>query len=59
MNIAEVEGIGPEHRQKLADAGIYTTEELLERGATPRGRTGIEAATGISGKAGPRVGQPR
>ena len=50
MNITEVEGIGPEHRQKLADAGIYTTDELLERGATPRGRTGIEAATGISGK---------
>ena len=50
MNITEVEGIGPEYRQKLADAGIYTTEELLERGATPRGRTGIEAATGISGK---------
>ena len=50
MNITEVEGIGPEYRQKLADAGIYTTDELLERGATPRGRTGIEAATGISGK---------
>ncbi len=50
MNITEVEGIGPEHRQQLADAGIYTTDELLERGATPRGRTGIEAATGISGK---------
>jgi predicted flap endonuclease-1-like 5' DNA nuclease len=50
MNITEVEGIGPEYRQRLADAGIYTTDELLERGATPRGRTGIEAATGISGK---------
>ena len=50
MNITEVEGIGPEYRQKLADAGIYTTDELLERGATPRGRTGIESATGISGK---------
>ena len=50
MNITEVEGIGPEYAAKLAEAGITTTETLLERGATPRGRTGIEAATGISGK---------
>jgi predicted flap endonuclease-1-like 5' DNA nuclease len=50
LNISEVEGIGPEHAAKLAEAGIHTTETLLERGATPRGRTGIEAATGISGK---------
>ncbi len=50
MNISEVEGIGPEYTAKLAEAGITTTETLLERGATPRGRTGIEAATGISGK---------
>ena len=50
MNISEIEGIGPEYAAKLAEAGIHTTETLLERGATPRGRTGIEAATGISGK---------
>ena len=50
MNISEIEGIGPEYTAKLAEAGIHTTETLLERGATPRGRTGIEAATGISGK---------
>jgi predicted flap endonuclease-1-like 5' DNA nuclease len=50
LNLTEVEGIGPEYAAELADAGIITTETLLERGATPRGRTGIEAATGISGK---------
>ena len=50
MNIAEVDGIGPEYAEKLVAAGITNTEVLLERGATPRGRTGIEAATGISGK---------
>jgi predicted flap endonuclease-1-like 5' DNA nuclease len=50
VNIADVEGIGPEYAQKLVDAGISTTDELLARGATPKGRIGIESATGISGK---------
>jgi hypothetical protein len=45
--IEEVEGIGPVYGQKLADAGISTTDDLLERGGKPGGRQAIESATGI------------
>jgi len=50
MRIDEIEGIGPAHGAKLADAGVNTTEELLERGAKPGGRDKLAEATGISGK---------
>ncbi len=45
-----VEGIGDIQAQKLIDAGIQTTDELLERGKTPEGREAIVEATGISRK---------
>jgi predicted flap endonuclease-1-like 5' DNA nuclease len=48
MNIADVEGIGPVNAEKLTKAGVKTTDALLEKGATPKGRAAIEAATGIS-----------
>ena len=48
MNIEEVEGIGPANAGKLKTAGVDTTDELLERGATPAGRASLEGATGIS-----------
>lgn len=47
MKIEEIEGIGPAYAAKLATAGVDTTDELLERGATPAGRTSLEGATGI------------
>ena len=50
MNINEVEGIGPTYAAKLADAGVSTTDALLERGAKPAGRQALETATGLSGK---------
>jgi predicted flap endonuclease-1-like 5' DNA nuclease len=50
MNIQDVEGIGPAYAEKLAEAGVGTTDALLERGATPRGRGDLADATGISGK---------
>ena len=50
MNVNEVEGIGATYAAKLAQAGVTTTDMLLERGATPSGRQALEAATGISGK---------
>ena len=50
MKIDEVEGIGAAYAAKLAEAGVATTDALLERGAKPAGRQALEAATGISGK---------
>jgi len=48
--IASIEGIGPTYGAKLSEVGIDTTEQLLERGATPKGRKDIEESTSISGK---------
>ncbi len=50
MRIEEVEGIGPAHGQKLAAAGVATTDDLLTQGAKPGGRDKLAEATGISGK---------
>ncbi len=47
MKIIEVEGIGPAYAAKLEAAGVATTEALLERGATRKGRVDLAAATGI------------
>jgi hypothetical protein len=55
MKIAEIEGIGEVYAKKLAEAGITTTEGLLEKGATPKGRKDLVATTGISD---PKMGQP-
>jgi predicted flap endonuclease-1-like 5' DNA nuclease len=46
--LTEVEGIGARFAQKLMDAGIATTRELLEEGASPQGRAEIAEKTGIS-----------
>lgn len=45
-----IEGIGPAYAEKLAAAGINSTESLLERGATPAGRSALAQETGISHK---------
>ncbi len=50
MRIDEVEGIGPVQSAKLSEAGVSTTEQLLERGAKPSGRQALADATGISPK---------
>jgi predicted flap endonuclease-1-like 5' DNA nuclease len=49
-NLTEIEGIGKIYAQKLGEAGIETTEALLEQGAPPGGRKKIAEKTGISGK---------
>jgi predicted flap endonuclease-1-like 5' DNA nuclease len=46
--IIDVEGIGSVYAQKLVKAGITTTNKLLKKGATPKGRQEIEDMTGIS-----------
>jgi predicted flap endonuclease-1-like 5' DNA nuclease len=48
MRIDEVEGIGPMFRDKLAGAGVSSTEDLLEQGGSASGRERLAAATGIS-----------
>ena len=45
--IVDIEGIGPVYGEKLVAIGIATVDQLLKKGATPKGRLEIEAATGI------------
>ena len=49
-SIKEIEGIGPAYAAKLKDAGITTTEQLIEKGAAPKGREELATGTGMSGK---------
>lgn len=49
MKIIEVEGIGPAYAEKLAAAGVATTDDLLEKGGTRAGREALAAASGLSG----------
>src|SRR5574344_2954925 len=48
--IIDVEGIGPVYAEKLQAAGIKTTEEYLEKCASPSGRKTLAEETDISPK---------
>lgn len=48
--IIEIEGIGEVYADKLNAAGVKTTEELLEKAATKKGREKLAEETGISEK---------
>jgi predicted flap endonuclease-1-like 5' DNA nuclease len=48
MKVEEVEGIGEVYGQRLAAAGIETTDALLERAAKRSGRQALADASGIS-----------
>lgn len=48
--IDEIEGIGAAYAEKLQEAGIRTTDDLLDRCETRRGRAALAEATGISEK---------
>jgi predicted flap endonuclease-1-like 5' DNA nuclease len=50
MKIDEIEGIGPAQAAKLVEAGVSTTDQLLQWGANQAGRTSLGDTTGISGK---------
>ncbi len=47
-DLVQVEGIGERYAQKLAEAGISTTQALLTKGASPQGRKEIAEKAGIS-----------
>ncbi len=49
LAIEKIEGIGPVYAQKLSQAGIRTTEDLLDHGKTRKGREELAEAVGISG----------
>jgi len=46
--IDEVEGIGPAYKEKLAGAGISSTDDFLKLCCDKQGRQGIAGSTGIS-----------
>ncbi len=43
-----IEGIGAAYQKKLNWAGIGSVEDLLDKGATPKGRKDVAAKSGIS-----------
>lgn len=47
--LTTVEGIGGVYAGKLKEAGIQTTEALLEAGKTPQGRKKLAEKSGIGG----------
>lgn len=48
--VSEIEGIGPAQQAKLKTAGITSVEQLLEKGATAKGRKELADVTAIDGK---------
>jgi predicted flap endonuclease-1-like 5' DNA nuclease len=46
--IDDIEGIGPGRREALGEQGIKTTDDLLAKCGSLKGRKTVEAATGIS-----------
>ena len=49
-SIQDVEGIGPKYAEMLQQAGINTTDNLLEFGGTKSGRKGLAEKTSINEK---------
>lgn len=47
-SLVKIEGIGEKYATKLKMVGISTTDALLERGRTPRGREDIAKKSGIT-----------
>ena len=48
MRVEDVEGIGRGFADKLAGAGVKSTDDLLEQAGSASGRQRLAAATGIS-----------
>jgi predicted flap endonuclease-1-like 5' DNA nuclease len=50
MKLEQVEGIGPTYAAKLREAGVATTEALLQECASPQGRKALAEKADISPK---------
>ena len=48
--ISSIDGIGPGYASALNSAGIATVEQLLQAGATSKGRAELTRKTGVSSK---------
>jgi predicted flap endonuclease-1-like 5' DNA nuclease len=48
MNVADLEGVGQAFADKLAMAGVKTTDDLLAQGGTRTGRQKLADASGLS-----------
>lgn len=48
--LLKIEGIGKNYAEKLAKVGVSTTQALLNKGATPKGRKELSEKSGISVK---------
>lgn len=48
--LEDVEGIGKVYAQKLAGAGVTSTQDFLKKGATPQGRKAMAEKSGVSDK---------
>jgi predicted flap endonuclease-1-like 5' DNA nuclease len=46
-NLSDIEGIGAVYAEKLGEAGLQTTDDLLSAGGTPQGREALAEKTGI------------
>jgi predicted flap endonuclease-1-like 5' DNA nuclease len=49
-SVKKIEGIGGTYAEKLRVYGVTTTEGLLEKGSTPKGRQELAEKTGIPDK---------
>ena len=47
-HITKIEGIGATYAEKLGSIGVKTTDDLLAKAASKKGRESVSAATGIS-----------
>lgn len=48
--VEQIEGIGEVYAEKLTAVGVKTTDDILAKCATPKGREQLAEETGISGK---------
>jgi predicted flap endonuclease-1-like 5' DNA nuclease len=46
--IQDIQGIGPSYAEKLSEAGVKTTKDLLFTCKTPQGRQSLSARTGLT-----------